>query len=312
MIKKMYARLLCATMFSLCAVSSVSPFVYSTVLNSRARMAYAAALAAEDKAEFKQQMKRVKKFTHENKALSGTAIPGIVFGSFIPCGGTANMNEPEGIAVEGSAAFQTLFAALALGLPQTSVSLNHAIRDEKAAERNLKNLSFVYRLLRCKEFQEEVGIDDPERMHRLVQLMERVGLAVQMATTTLGMYAGFHLGKNSRIYTINPGDKRHANMSIAGMMIGGALPGYIIKPLMMTIWRKVANIPDMVKINKAIARALQDKAEWRAIFEREDAEAADLAKAGAEAPAVVADQMGASTLRTEIPESTETHTEEEL
>jgi len=238
MIASTSVRLLCATMLSLCAVSSVSPFFYSTVLNTRARNAHASALATKNEKQLVHELERVKKFSRENLALStsSSTVSGVaaaaVMGLALFHPRMSHENRAKfALAAAGTLGFLTIPAL---------VSAVKAGRDFRTTRKILKDPAFVRRLLQSPTFCSEILLHDPLARKRTIKKMELAG------TFT-----------------------------------------YALKPIITGAWRKRAKIKDMVFINKKILEAIEDKQDWLALFAREDAEAAVLAHAAAQAPAVM-------------------------
>jgi len=307
----------------LCVHTGASALFYSTILNSRRQMALAAALAAKDQQTFDRQIKRVQRFATQNKVLSATGV-GVGTALGLAGGGYA-WGWPDDSGIGNPKTFfwdklitgkqgATQFDAFAgnvfylmpwlYGVLPAALSLKQSISDEKDAARLIMQAPFVHRLMQSPQFLKDIGLDDPQRMHRMVKKMERVAVSLHIVLTTISALVSFwafirmagelpefrefattRQSKTTRdkkgiinfedVEVPNPdAGKMHvsAGLLLATLTAVITTPffAFAFKPLLLTIWRKIAGIPDMKRINKAIMHAIAHKTAWEAIFATED------------------------------------------
>ena len=278
----------CLVSLMLCIHTGASALFYSTILNSRRQMALAAALAAKDQEEFERQIKRAKRFAKENKALSATGV-GVSAGLGI--GGLACSSDNDNpktffwnqlITGKKSVTQREAFMGNVFylmpwlyGVLPAALSLKQSIGDEKSAALIMTQGPFVHRLMQSPQFLKDIGLDDPQRMHRMVKKMERVALSLQILLTTIsGLFGFYQLYRMPNKSLRKRGSvRKDLPLALATLTAVITTPffAFAFKPLLLAIWRKIAGVPDMKNINKAIMHAIAHKAAWEAVFATEDA-----------------------------------------
>jgi len=269
----------------LCVHTGASALFYSTILNSRRQMALAAALAAKDQQTFDRQIKRAKRFAKENKALSATGV-GVSAGLGIVGGGLLMTYDTDYEGAGNPKQFfwdkvilgrqhigeEAFFAGIITylmpwlyGVLPAALSLKQSIGDEKSAARIIEEAPFVHCLMQSPQFLRRIGLDNPQRMHRMVKKMERVAVSLQILLTAASAFFGFRqFGKtNMRSLYEDPGISSPLALTMLTTVITTPFFAFAFKPLLLAIWRKITKIPDMKRINKAIMHAIEHKEEWK-------------------------------------------------
>jgi len=264
-----------ASMLALCISSNAcATFGVSSICNARSTIAYFDAIASADfEAVFKEKMAHAQALMTSNKNLNEDAMLvwlAIAGAPLVPIGA---------IGSNGSNGGQLILFLLALsvslfvvngviGIGPTFLASKRISHDVAAMSSmyQVDHIPFICRLLRSPVFQEEVGFNPcttRARISVLIKLMEKIGVGLQIGLSTSAFCAALYAFLFRRSVK--------AGASLLGLSYFCALP---LKQIILAMWRPIAKIPRVRTLNRAIAQALTEQDEWRAIFAQEDAEAA--------------------------------------